>query len=320
MTARPKSFQTNERERQSAWFKSTLAEAIGYKGSPYRLDPASRSLNLAPFIRADVVDYFAVHDVTWHQHANHALSSQVCCLNFLAPLARDPQTLSRLIGAALAIPAPVEMDHMDRPRFVGFEWIGGDYLNEAGKSGHRNRGANATSADAIVRFRRDGHQETLLIEWKYTESYGAPIPSAGNPTRIARYKDLTFAPQGPIKPDTSLTLSDFFYEPFYQLIRQQTLAQQMQKAGEDGSARVRVLHISPEANKALKAVTAPALRPFGDDALSAFSNVLIEPKDFVACSTETLFGPLIAASRGSVWVDYLLDRYEFLSDQPAKAQ
>lgn len=309
MTARLKSFKTRERTRQSAWFEKTYPELIGYKGSKYRLVPASRDLNLAPSIWGDVVDYFKMHGIRWHQHANHALSSQVCCLNFLAPLTHDPQTLSLLVGAALAIRAP-EMVHVEtgpanRPWFVGFEWIGGDYLNEADKSGRRTRGANATSADAVVKFRHEGRQETLLIEWKYTERYGAPIAPKGNPTRIVRYEKLTFAPDGSVNAGLGLALTDFFYEPFYQFLRQQMLAWQMH---------------SPAANIALKAVTAPALRSNGDGAFSAFARVLIRPEDFVACSTETLFGPLVAASRGGDWADYLLDRYEFLSDLPSKAQ
>jgi len=324
MMAHPISFESRERTRQSAWFEKNFAEAIGYEASLYRLVPASRDLNLAPSVRDDVVNYFKMHGITWHQHANHALSSQVCCLNFLAPLAHDPDTLSGLVGAALAMPAPemliVESGPSGSPWFVGFEWIGGDYLNEAGKSGSRTRGANATSADAVVKFRHEGRQETLLIEWKYTEKYGAPIDPAGNLTRVARYEKLAFEPEGPVNAHLCLALTDFFYEPFYQLIREQMLACQMQKAREDGSERVRLLHISPAANIALKAVTAPALRRFGDDALAAFSRMLVRPEDFVACSTETLFRPLLAGSHGGVWADYLLDRYDFLSDLPSKAQ
>lgn len=322
MTARPNSFETRERRRQTGYFERNFEKSISYEGSAFRLQPAARALNLAPSIRDEVTAYFDLHSITWHQHANHALSSQVCCLNFLAPLAHDPDTLSRLVGAALGLAPPqmlpVENGPSGKPWFVGFEWIGGDYLHEASKAGSRTRGANATSADAVVKFQNDGQQETLLIEWKYTEKYGAPIAPAGNPTRVARYEKLAFAPDGPIRADVGLALTDFFHEPFYQLLRQQMLAWRMQRAGECGSQRVRVLHISPNANVALKAVTAPALRRFADDAFDAFRSVLVRPDDFVARSSETLFGPLLAASKGRPWADYLLDRYEFLFDLPAK--
>lgn len=324
MTMPVESFEARERARQSAWLEKNCPDAIGYEGSPLRLMPQSRYLNIAPAIRNDVRDYFAMRKISWHQHANHALSSQICCLNFLAPLALDPERLSIVVGAALSIPAPemieVEDGPAGRPWFVGFEWIGGDHLNETGRSGVRTRGANATSADAVVKFRHAGRQETLLIEWKYTEKYGSPIPSKGNATRTTRYAGLAFAPEGPVKAGLDLTLSDFFYEPFYQLLRQQMLAYRMQRAREDGSERVRLLHISPRANVALKAVTAPSLSRFGADAASAFSSVLVEPDDFIARSTESLFAPILAADPGGEWASYLLDRYQFLTNPSSSAQ
>jgi hypothetical protein len=307
-----------ERSSQGSHFASECDGAQGYRGSDYRLVPHQASLNLAPDIRDSAVAYFREKGITWHQHANHGLSSQVCCLNFLMPLANQPAALGRVIGHALGIPTP-ELLPIEDDRYVAFEWIGErDYLNEAGKSGSRTRGANATSADAAVRFRAEGQIETVLIEWKYTESYGAPISPSGNPTRIDRYKDLAFAPSGPIRNDLNLKLEDFFWEPFYQLLRQQMLALEMQKANEDGAQRVRVLHFSPAANIPLKKVTAPALRRFGEDAFSAFKAVLVHPEDFVSRSIEDVFGPLLADTTDpmpSGWGDYLRTRYSFLGAQ-----
>jgi len=41
------------------------------------------------------------------------------------------------------------------------------------KNSERTRGSNFTSADAIVMFeRKDKRWKIVLIEWKYTESYG----------------------------------------------------------------------------------------------------------------------------------------------------
>ncbi len=154
----------------------------GHKGSAYRLAPHLREFNLAPSIRDAAPDYFSEKHITWHIHASHGLSSQVCCLNFLMPLATRPDVLSAVVANALGIEPP-EMLEIERgpggePWFIGFEWIGEkDYLNEGGASSARSRGANATSSDAIVRFRHASRIETLLIEWKYTETYGAPIPN-----------------------------------------------------------------------------------------------------------------------------------------------
>ena len=313
-------FIPGERVAQSTYFAEHLPPGVaGHGGSEYRLLPEHKALNLAPGVRADAIAYFDAHGIAWHQHANHALSSQVSCLNFLMPLATQPRLLARVIGEALGVPLPtmleIESGPDGRPWFVGFEWIGrADYLNEARKSGSRTRGAHATSADAIVRFELRGRIETVLIEWKYTESYGAPISPSGNVVRLGRYEGLVFAPTGPVHADQGLAISDFFWELLYQLLRQQLLAFQMQAAHEDGAERVRVLHISPSSNHALHAVTAPALRSRGNDVFEVFRKLLVRPDDFVSRSTTAVFGKTLseAGEEARPWADYLLDRYSFL--------
>ena len=165
-----------------------------------------------------------------------------------------------------------------------------------------------------MRFESEGQIEAVLIEWKYTEKYGTPISPEGNEVRLGRYNDLVFAPSGPIRPDLDLAVSDFFWEPFYQLLRQQMLAFQMQAAHEDGAERVRVLHISPSSNHALHTVTAPALQSRGDDAFHVFRNLLVRPDDFVSRSTTEVFGQALAKAEGEAmpWANYILDRYSFL--------
>ena len=187
---RTQSFVMAQREAQTAFFAGDNPEAVGFEDSPYRLH--SKNLNLAPVIREHGIKYFGDHGIVWHTHANHGLSSQVCCLNFLMPLADKPELLAAFVGHVLDI-APPEMLAIDEINgsLVGFEWVGKDsYLNETRGSAKPGRGAHATSADAIVRFRHKGRVEALLIEWKYTESYGAPLDPDGNETRVKRYKDI----------------------------------------------------------------------------------------------------------------------------------
>jgi hypothetical protein len=105
----------------------------GYKGSAYRLAPHLWEFNLAPSIRKAAPAYFTDKGITWHIHASHGLSSQVCCLNFLMPLATRPDELSRLIANALGIEPPEMLEIESGPGgkkwFIGFEWIGEkDYL------------------------------------------------------------------------------------------------------------------------------------------------------------------------------------------------
>ena len=309
---------------QATHFAAVCPEP-GYEGAAYRLAPEFRGLNLAPMIREAAPAYFKDRQITWHRHANHGLSSQVCCLNFLMPLATRPELLSRVVANALGIERP-EMLEVERgpngdPWFVGFEWIGErDYLNEGGASSSRTRGANATSSDAIVRFRHGGRIETLLIELKYTETYGAPIPNkvregatrSPNEVRADRYRELIFAPGGPIRADLDLKLSDFFWEPFYQLLRQQMLAFRMERAREGAAECVRVLHISPAGNRRLHVVTSPALKRFGEDAFALFATLLVHADRFVARTTEQVFGPIIADMPDDPWAAYLADRYTFV--------
>lgn len=307
-------FVTKERQHQSGFFTDHEAGFGGYRGSAYRVDPANFERNLAPSIRTAVPAYFKQRRIQWHTHSNHGLSSQVCCVNFLAPLAHRPEMLARLVKTALggAEPKmlPVENGPDEQPWYVGFEWIGGDYLNEAGKSNTRARGANATSADAVLMCERDGRRETLLIEWKYTESYGTPISPSGNATRLKRYENLAFDPAGPIRADLGLKVEDFFWEPFYQLLRQQMLAFQMEKAREDGAEIVRVLHISPAGNAALKVVTAPALRAYGSDLASVWATLLKAPDRFISLDIARAFDPLLREpGDASEWANYLRQRY-----------
>lgn len=328
MAAGAGAFIAAQRQVQSAHFALTCPDAL-HVAAPYRLTADRFFLNLAPSIQDAARDYFARYRITWHQHANHGLSSQVCCLNFLMPLATRPDLLAKWVGGILGI-APPEMEEIEpgasgEPWFVGFEWIGrANYLDEWPRNGVATRGANATSADAVVRFRHEDRVETLLIEWKYTERYGAPIAPAGNPTRFARYGDKLFAPDGPIRDDLGLFVSDFFWEPFYQLARQQIMAWKMERAREDGADRVRVLHLSPSGNRALHVVTAPAFVLLGGsaytDAFEAYAACLTPQDDgeprFLSHTIEQAFGALAASHRGDPWADYLTDRYTFLTPAP----
>ena len=257
--------------------------------------------------------------ITWHHCADHGLSSQVCCLNFFAPLAQQPGLLSRIIGDALRIAPPQMLPVEEGPDgedwFVGFEWTGREnYLSEWHQgASSATRGMNATSADAVVKFEREGEIETLLIEWKYTETYGAALNADGNPTRRLRYSNKLFAPDGPIRADLGISLEDFFWEPFYQMLRQQILAWRMQRAREDGARHVRVLHISPRKNTMLHKVTSPSLRRLGEDAFDVFRSVLNHPNDFLFRTTDEVFGRSVSAEQNEPtaweWSAYLRDRY-----------
>lgn len=314
-------FVLEQRAQQARHFATLdVADAVR-ENAPWRLRPDHWSLNLAPSIRDRALSYFATHGIVWHLQADHGLSSQIACVNFLMPLATRPTLLARLVGRALGLDAPemlpIEVGPSGVPWYVGFEWTArADHLGEWPSSGAPTRGAHVTSADAIVRFRHSGLVETVLIEWKYTESYGGPLNPRGHDTRVARYEGRAFAPSGPIRADRGLKVADFFWEPFYQMLRQQMLAGRMEATREDGADRVRVLHLSPQGNRDLRRVTAPALRALATDAFDAFRTALQPPSDgvprFSCLATETAFAPLLKDQAGEAWADHLTARYGFL--------
>jgi len=125
-----------------------------------------------------------------------------------------------------------------------------------------------TSADACIRFRRrDGLLQTVLIEWKYTECYPLStdkraenkLAGPGGRTRLGRqYRAIYDDNGGPIDP-AKVEFEDLFWEPLYQLMRQQMLAHRMERDTEGDRHVVTVLHISPAHNLKLEVVTADRL-------------------------------------------------------------
>jgi hypothetical protein len=57
------------------------------------------------------------------------------------------------------------------------------------------------------------------------------------------------------------------------------------------------------------------LRCHGDDVFEVFRSLLVQPADFVSCSTEAVFGSALreADEEDRPWADYLIDRYTFLA-------
>ncbi len=316
MPAKP-TFDVSQRVAQGEWFETNLAPHHGYRGAAYRVAPEHRLANLAPAICDTAERLFAAEPtIQWHQHANHGLSSQVCCVNFLLPFADKPALLARWIAHVtsddVAEVLPVEHGRAGQDWFVSFEWIGDDdHLNEAKPGTQRKRGANATAADAALSYRTtDGATNLLLIEWKYTERYGQPLDPKGNTTRRSRYESIWRAPNGPIRTDAEVILDDFFWEPFYQMLRQQMLAWHTERT-DPAIDRARVLHLSPAGNRPLHTVTSPPLRRLGGDAFEVFSSLLTEPADFRSMSIETAFAPLAGWPEAD-WYPWLQDRYPSL--------
>jgi hypothetical protein len=290
---------------------------------PFCLPREHADENLFDSIREAAIEHFAEHEIKWHDGqkpfpSNHLCDSQVSCVNFLFPFADQPEALAALLRPFF--PELRQMLPIEAGRYVTFEWIGEkNYLGE--KIGHnqmRTRGANFTSADAAVRFaRRDGTQQIVLIEWKYCEAYfSTPLHVAKSSTRRTDiYQHLFDAPGCPLDKDQLPDYDDLFYEPFYQLMRQQFLAHEMEKARELGADVVSLLHIAPAANRDFRRVTSPGLRELGVSATDVWGKLVASRGRFLSVRTEALFGrfPVRDFPGLKDWWEYISGRYRWLA-------
>jgi hypothetical protein len=281
--------------------------------------------NLFPEIRESALSHFSKYDIKWHsgqngKPSNHLCSSQVCCVNFLFPFADKPNELAQVFR--LVYPEIEKMLPVENGRYVSFEWIGQEnYLGEkVSRSGQRSRGANCTSADSIVMFeRKDKKRQIVLIEWKYTESYPSDflkIAKSGT-DRTEIYRHLFEKDDCPIDKDILPSFDSLFYEPFYQFMRQQFLANEMEKAHELGADIVSVLHISPAHNDDFRKVTSPELEKLGESATSIWKKLVKNEGRFISVSIEKLFGSLSETQLPEMksWVKYMHARYQWVREQ-----
>jgi len=291
-----------------------------YKGKyyPFCLPIEYSELNLYPSIRENAIHFFKRHNIKWHdghgeKPSNHLCDSQVCCVNFLFPFADMPAELASLLRPIF--PQIRQMLPVEDGMFVSFEWIGAqNYLGEKIRgSENRSRGANFTSADAIVMFEDIHNQrQIVLIEWKYTESYSpTDLHFSKNGTdRLQIYQHLFDKSDCVVNIDLLPSFDALFYEPFYQFMRQQFLAAKMEQAHELGADKVLVLHICPEANKAFKKITSPVLRDLGKSATEVWKKLLLDQEKFVSISTESLFSSFHTSVLND-WKTYIQERYRF---------
>jgi hypothetical protein len=291
------------------------------KHRPYCLPDACAGENLFPEIRKTAHDFFAKHEIKWHDGqngnpSNHLCDSQVCCVNFLFHFADKPHALADLLKPIF--PDLQEMLPVECNKYVTFEWIGNEnYLCETSRNGLRSRGANYTSTDAAVKFRRtDQKIHTVLIEWKYTESYGRvnlKIAKSGK-DRTTIYKHLYDMNDCPIDKTLLPSFDALFYEPFYQFMRQQFLAQEMEKAHENGADLVSLLHIAPSHNVDFHRITSPELVGIGETAIEVWKKLVRPAGKFTSVSTELLFGKLSAEDLPEIkdWLEYVHTRYPWV--------
>lgn len=320
-----------EKQRLSTWKQTTpyLSEEARHPGvyrgraRDFCLPRRSAEENLYPGIRLSALGYFAAFDIKWHDGrqckcSNHLCDSMVSCVNFLFPFVDKPEALGALLDPVfptLKRVKPMEESGL----WLAFEWIGlENYLGEVKRGDRpRTRGALFTSADAAVCFEdTSGRTQIALIEWKYTESYGRASKAEGKSggRRQAVYRDFFEALDGPIDETKVPDYIDLFYDPFYQMMRQQMLAHEMEKHRELGAEVVTVVHICPAKNTDFQRITSPNLAPLGESAAGVWRSLLRKPDRFVEIHTEELFRSFDVSRFPALveWHDYIEERYQFL--------
>ena len=314
-------FVAIERARASAWKQATTtlpAEARGsapYVGKDgaadgpsydFCLPPEYAAYSLLPEVREHALALFAELGVPWHAGigggpSNHLLASQVQCVNAMGQMVVDPDRIVRAFGPILGT---TDVHQIEPGRWLTFEYIGSeDHLGEA-VGGVRVRGAHCTSVDAaFVHDTADGVRELILVEWKYTERYGRrTVVPARDAVRLKRYGDLLAAPDGPIVAG-SVPFEEFLQEPLYQLMRQQLLAHELEKAGAHGADRVRVVHVMPVGNSAYQASLHGMVTPLlGATVKDVWQRLLRRPDRFVSMDSAVFLDRQITS-------EHYLERY-----------
>lgn len=225
--------------------------------------------NLYEPIRSEALKYFKENAIEWwgsnpDYPTGHTASSQIACLNHLMFLRQKPMEVLSLINGlgqiefTKVLPVPCDADIS----YIAFEVISDNsYLNES----EHIRGSYCTSIDALI-YAEDINNEKWIIpiEWKYTEAYGDSSEDdkslenyewrkgehGKGKERMRRYNRLITQSQQ-LKSLENYESSTYYFEPFYQLMRQTLWAEQMIK--NKGAERIKAdhylhIHVVPKAN------------------------------------------------------------------------
>lgn len=306
-------YRDREKARIVPMRNSLFADAGGglFSGSPREFVLADARLNLFEGARVGALAYFDRNKISWWKGTKsdsgddggddlptgHLLSSQIACINHLFPLRDDQAAATALLRA---IDADVETAEIIDDGYVEFEFIGErQYLQEPSFT----RGANCTSIDAAMIGKRiDGSRRLFLIEWKYTEEYRVEDKYIEKRARV--YDALINAEDSPLKPSEARV---FYYEPFYQLMRQTLLGHQLAKHRDHGCSGYMHVHVCPKDNLDFQnRVTAPALT--GATVAEAWRNALQNPSLFFSTTPEALLTPALKDCH-ETWSKYLRQRY-----------
>lgn len=266
--------------------------------------------NFAPQIQTrDIINYFDDNKISWwkgKQPTGHTLSSQIACLNHLYAIRRDEKSvlaIARMIDPEFD---GVELLLNDKPKwqgYISFEVVSEtDHLNEKrSKNKKLTRGSQCTSVDAVILATKKGKHILLAIEWKYVEKYGNEDKSKGRSgeSRLNSYcgsHDVSDANliqnSSQLKSKKNYKGSIYFFEPFYQLMRQTLWAEQMIRYRDEEVIKADDyinVHVVPERNAQLRN---KKYKCSGLDMLSTWVGQLKDSAKYVLISPQKLMSNL----------------------------
>lgn len=304
---------------------------IKYKGKDYPKDEILLDgiNNIYEPIRNDVLEYFVKNDISfWHAPrasepryvpTGHTLSSQVCCINHLFPIRQDEKTVLSIakqlcpgIKEIFAIPTDKYLQG-----YIQFESVtDDDYLHELQKT----RGSNCTSVDALIYGLHENNKKYIIpIEWKYTEYYdnqdksvedrdGEAKGSEGKgKERLERYSNLINNSKY-LKALSSYRNSVYYFEPFYQLMRQTLWAKQMVMHNKTETIKAEDymhIHIIPRMNLKL---LGKKYKPSGKNMEDTWKNCLKHTEKYKIVDPEDIL-KILDKKKYNNLIEYLNKRY-----------
>jgi len=264
--------------------------------------------NLYSQYREAILAYFLNNKISWWNGrlTNHPLSSQIACLNHLFPIRENKNAVLSLVKSICPDIKDVLTITSDtyKPAYIQFESISDkDHLNET----YSTRGNNCTSIDALIYGELNDRRRILFpIEWKYVESYNNENKATGSKgeTRKTRYTDL-------INKSSQLQSSNknvYYYEPFYQLMRQTLWAEEIIKHKDTETLQADDfihIHVIPPNNKELLEKIYPCSGKMMEDTWRGCLKdqkkyLIVSPKELLSSAVDAL-NPLFKYLEKRYW-------------------
>jgi len=306
-----------ETQRQKAvGFRDKLFKDPGggvFKNIEREFVLSERAANLWAGVREDAIAYFNRYSIPFwdsgSEPTGHLLSSQVACINHLYFVRQRQDIATKLLQTIdKNVESALRMDNgVPDNGYVDFEVIGAkNYLGEK----QHTRGANSTSVDAVMLAKmRNGQRKLFFIEWKYVEQYkNQPSKAEGESgqTRLKIYSPLLERSDCPFR---ITNMEGLFTEPYYQLMRQTLLANEMTKAKEYDATDYMHIHAIPTANKELKEINTAAGKLDGSTLHETWSNLLKSPDKYIAVDPKDFISSARDCNDVLSWLTYLEQRY-----------